>query len=65
MTIAKGVDGADQLMTGDEREDGVEVAVVDVAVGAAEADLDDFDEDLARAGLRGGKVLDLVVLRSS
>jgi hypothetical protein len=45
------VDHADQLVARDEREDRVEVALVDVQVGAAHADLVDLDAHLARTGL--------------
>jgi hypothetical protein len=48
----------DQLVSRDQREDGVEVALVDVQVGAAHADLVHLDAHLAGRGLRGGDLLD-------
>jgi hypothetical protein len=56
--LAQPVDHADELVPGHEREDGVEVALVDVQIGAAQPDLADPDPDLAGAGLGGGQVGD-------
>ena len=47
------VDDADELVAGDQGEDRVEVAVVDVQVGSADADLVHLDADLSGPPLRG------------
>jgi urease gamma subunit len=52
--VAKLVDGSYQLMARNQREDGVEVPVVDVEVCATEPDLVHFDAHFARARLGVG-----------
>src|SRR5205085_12501179 len=51
---ADGLDGADELVAGDDADGdaagGPLVPLPDVAVGAADADFFDLDEDIARAG---------------
>ena len=55
--LPDGLDGPDELVAGDQRERGVEVAVVDVQVRATDAHLDDPDPDLAGPGLGSGTSL--------
>ena len=54
--IAQRVDRAHQLVPGDEREPRLELAFMDVQVGAAHADLIDLDSNLAGRRLRGRDV---------
>jgi len=50
-------------VAGSQWEDGTEVAVVDVHVGAAHADLVHLDAHLVRPGLGAGDLEDGVLLR--
>ena len=51
---------SDELVAGDQREDRVEVALVDVQVGTADPDLVHRDADLSRRSLGNGNVRDAV-----
>jgi hypothetical protein len=57
------VDHSHQLVTGNQGEDRVEVALVDVQVGAADPDLLHLDAHLAGGHVRHRDVLDGVLAR--